>query len=55
VDLPDFPFKPESFFVFPAWLWLAGIGFAALFAGLGAAGPARRAARTDPAQALTRP
>lgn len=55
VDLPDFPFKPESFFVFPVWLWLAGIGFAALFALLGAAGPARRAARTDPAQALTRP
>jgi putative ABC transport system permease protein len=34
VDLPDFPFKPESFF--------------------GAAGPALRAARTDPARALTR-
>jgi putative ABC transport system permease protein len=54
IDLPDFPFKPESFFVFPPWLWLAGIGFAALFALLGAAGPARRAAKTDPAQALTR-
>ena len=53
-DLPEFPFKPESFFVFPAWLWLAGIAFAAGFAILGAAGPARRAARTDPAQALTR-
>jgi ABC-type antimicrobial peptide transport system permease subunit len=53
-DLPDFPFKPETFFVFPAWLWLAGIAFAALFALIGAAGPARRAARTDPAQALTR-
>lgn len=54
-DLPDFPFKPDTFFVFPAWLWLAGIGFAAAFALIGAAGPARRAARTDPAQALTRP
>jgi putative ABC transport system permease protein len=40
--------------VFPLWLWLAGIGFAALFAGLGAFGPARAAARTDPAVALTR-
>jgi putative ABC transport system permease protein len=54
VDLPDFPFKPESFFVFPGWLWLAGIGFAAAFALLGAATPALRAARTDPARALTR-
>jgi putative ABC transport system permease protein len=53
-DLPDFPFKPESFFVFPAWLWLLGIAFAAAFALLGAAGPARRAARTDPAGALGR-
>ena len=53
-DLPDFPFKPESFFVFPWWLWLLAIGFASLFALLGAMGPARRAAKTDPAQALTR-
>jgi putative ABC transport system permease protein len=53
-DLPDFPFKPESFFAFPAWLWLAGIAFAALFALAGAVGPARRAARTDPAAALAR-
>jgi ABC-type antimicrobial peptide transport system permease subunit len=54
-DLPDFPFKPESFFVFPAWLWAAAIAFAAAFALLGAFGPARRAARTDPAHALSRP
>lgn len=52
VDLPDFPFKPRSFFVFPWWLWLAAIGFAAMFALLGALGPARRAARTDPAHSL---
>ena len=52
VDLPDFPFKPRSFFVFPWWLWLAAIGFAALFALIGAVGPARRAARTDPARSL---
>ncbi len=53
-DLPDFPFKPESFFVFPWWMWLIAVGFAALFSLLGAVGPARRASRTDPAQALAR-
>ncbi len=50
--LPDFPFKPESFFEFPAWLWFVGAGFAAACAVLGALGPALRAARTDPARAL---
>lgn len=53
-DLPDFPFKPESFFVFPWWMWLVAIGFAVLFALIGAFGPARRASKTDPAQALAR-
>lgn len=50
--LPDFPFKPSTFFAFPPWLWAAGIGFAALFAAAGAWGPARRAARVEPASAL---
>jgi predicted lysophospholipase L1 biosynthesis ABC-type transport system permease subunit len=50
--LPDFPFKPASFFAFPAWLWAAGLGFAAVFAMVGAFGPARRAARVEPAAAL---
>jgi hypothetical protein len=50
--LPDFPFKPETFFAFPPWLFLAGLGFAALFAALGALGPARRAATVDPATSL---
>jgi len=54
VDLPDFPFKPDSFFTFPWWLWLLGVGFAAGFAFIGALGPALRAARTDPAVALSR-
>jgi ABC-type antimicrobial peptide transport system permease subunit len=54
IDLPDFPFKPDSFFVFPWWLWILGVLFAAGFALLGALGPARRAAKTDPAQALSR-
>jgi hypothetical protein len=50
--LPDFPFKPATFFAFPPWLWAAGLGFAALFAALGAFGPARRASRVEPASAL---
>lgn len=50
--LPDFPFKPSSFFAFPLWLWLVGLGFAALFAMLGAFGPARAAAKVEPALAL---
>lgn len=54
IDLPEFPFKPDSFFVFPWWLFCLGVGFAALFALLGAIGPARRAAKTDPAIALAR-
>jgi len=50
--LPDFPFKPSTFFDFPWWLPLAAIGFAALFAIIGAWGPARRAAKVSPASAL---
>ena len=50
--LPDFPFKPDSFFAFPPELVLGGLGFAALFALLGALGPARRAGKVDPAAAL---
>lgn len=50
--LPDFPFKPATFFAFPPWLWALGLGFAAVFAMLGAFGPARRAAKVEPAAAL---
>jgi putative ABC transport system permease protein len=50
--LPDFPFKPASFFAFPWWLAGVGLAFAALFAVLGAFGPARRAAKVEPAAAL---
>jgi len=50
--LPDFPFKPETFFAFPWWLWGIGLGFALLFSVLGAIGPARAAAKVDPAKAL---
>jgi putative ABC transport system permease protein len=50
--LPDFPFKPSTFFAFPLWLWASGIGFAVVFAALGAWSPARRASRVEPASAL---
>ncbi|HZX94091.1 MAG TPA: ABC transporter permease [Myxococcales bacterium] len=51
--LPDFPFKPETFFDFHAGHVAAGIGVALLAALLGAFFPARAAARLDPAKALT--
>jgi putative ABC transport system permease protein len=50
--IPDFPFKPATFFAYPAWLWAAGLGFGALFAMLGAASPALRASRVEPSAAL---
>ena len=50
--LPDFPFKPDTFFAFPPWLVAGALAFGALFALLGAFGPARRAARADPRTAL---
>jgi hypothetical protein len=50
--LPDFPFKPDSFFAFPAWLVLGSVLFGALFSVIGAAGPARRAAKIDPRENL---
>jgi ABC-type lipoprotein release transport system permease subunit len=51
--LPDFPFRPETFFAFPAWLPLLGIGVPALSAVLGALAPAAAAARVDPARMLS--
>ncbi len=50
--LPEFPFKPESFFVTPWWLWASGVGLGVLAAAGGAWLPARRAARLDPARVL---
>lgn len=52
-SLPDFPFKPESFFGFPWWLAAGALGFGALFAVLGALGPSLRAAKVEPAAALS--
>ena len=51
--LPDFPFKPESFFHFTSRHMLLGIAVALAAALLGAFWPARTAARLDPAKALT--
>ena len=51
--LPDFPYKPDTFFEFPMWLWPTAIGFAALFCLFGAFFPANAAARLEPAEALT--
>ena len=51
--LPDFPFKPDTFFTYPTWLFFGAVLFAVAFCVLGAFFPARRAAAMDPAAALT--
>jgi len=51
--LPDFPFKPHTFFHFEGVQVVLGIGVALVAALLGAFLPARAAARLDPAKALT--
>jgi hypothetical protein len=51
--LPDFPFRPESFFAFPPWLAAVGVLVPALAAVLGALAPAAVAARVDPARTLS--
>ena len=50
--LPEFPFKPESFFIVPWWLLLAGVTLGVVAAMAGAFLPARRAAQLDPARVL---
>ena len=52
-QLPDFPYKPDTFFAFPPWLWLAALGGSVFFCLFGAFFPANAAARQDPAAALT--
>jgi putative ABC transport system permease protein len=51
--VPDFPYKPDTYFVFPWWLLLAALGFAVSFCIFGAFLPARRAARMEPAAVLS--
>lgn len=50
--LPDFPFKPDSFFAFEWWIVGGALACAVFFAILGGFFPARRAAKMPPAQAL---
>ena len=52
-QLPDFPYKPDTFFAFPTWVWLAAVAVAVLFCLTGAFFPANAAARQEPAAALT--
>jgi ABC-type lipoprotein release transport system permease subunit len=51
--VPDFPFKPTTYFLFTPGLILGALAFAVAFCLLGAFLPARRAANLQPAQALT--
>lgn len=51
--LPDFPFRPETFFAFPPWLAALGVIVPALAAVVGAVAPAAAAARVDPARTLS--
>ena len=51
--LPDFPFKPESFFVFDPWLLAAGLGVAVVSCVLGSLAPSLRATGPDPAEVLS--
>ncbi|MCY1020792.1 ABC transporter permease [Pyxidicoccus sp. MSG2] len=50
--LPNFPFKPDSFFSFPWPVVVGGVLLGLLAALAGAYFPARRAAATDPARTL---
>jgi len=52
-QLPRFPYKPESFFIYPSWVWPVAVLSAVLFCVIGAYLPAREAAHQEPAEALT--
>jgi ABC-type lipoprotein release transport system permease subunit len=49
----EFMFKPKTYFDFPWWVWVGAIGFALLFCFLGTIFPANRAAKMEPAEALS--
>jgi putative ABC transport system permease protein len=51
--LPDFPFRPDTFFAFPPWLAALGVVVPLAAAVLGALAPAAAAARVDPARTLS--
>lgn len=50
--LPDFPYRPETYFAFPWALPAAGVVLAVVFCVAGAVVPAARASRMEPARAL---
>lgn len=49
----DFAFKPKTLFDFQFWIPIAGLGVAVLFGVIGGALPAHKAAKMQPAEALT--
>jgi putative ABC transport system permease protein len=51
--LPDFPFRPDTFFAFPPWLPVLGLLVPVAAAVLGALAPAAAAARIEPARTLS--
>jgi hypothetical protein len=53
--VPDFPFKPDSYFVFDAGIVAAALAVAVAACVLGALWPAQAAARLDPSEALSAP
>ena len=50
--LPEFPFRPDSFFVWPPWVIVLAVLVPALAAILGALAPSQAARRVDPARTL---
>jgi putative ABC transport system permease protein len=50
--VPQFPYKPATFFDFQPWIIATAIGFAVVFTVVGAFVPSLRAARLDPVRAL---
>jgi ABC-type antimicrobial peptide transport system permease subunit len=50
--VPDFPYKPQSFFAFDPWLVAGALGLAVLSCVLGALAPSLRATGPDPAEVL---
>ena len=53
--LSEVPLLPDAFFEFPVWSYGLPIAVGVLFCALGAAWPARRATRLDPATVLSQP